>query len=68
MSKKKTKQHKSKKLPELIRTDVWDLITLKSEKEQMLLTIEEYRKYLSPYINLLSIGFHTRPEITFTLS
>jgi putative transposase len=54
VSKKKTKRHKSKKQTELIRTDVWDLVTLKSEKEQMLLTIKEYRKYLLPLVIIVN--------------
>lgn len=39
---------------ELIRTDVWDLVTLKSQKHQMLLTIEEYRKYLFPLVIIVN--------------
>ncbi len=55
MSKKKTKKRaKSKKSQELIRTDVWDLVTTPNQKQQMVLTIAEYRKYLKPLVILIN--------------
>ncbi|MCM0590881.1 MAG: transposase [Gloeotrichia echinulata IR180] len=64
MSKKRTKRHKSKKKLELIRTDVWNLVTLKSEKEQMLLTIEEYRKYLLPLVIIVNSQWINLSDLT----
>ncbi|MHC5773498.1 MAG: IS200/IS605 family accessory protein TnpB-related protein, partial [Nostoc sp.] len=46
---------KSKKKPkELIRTDVWDLNVSASEKQQMILTVAEYRKYLLPLVMIVN--------------
>ena len=64
MSKKKAKRHKSKKPSELIRTDVWDLITSPAEKQQMLLTVEEYRKYLLPLVLIVNAQWLNLSELT----
>lgn len=52
MSKGKTKR-KSKSLA-LIRTDVWDLAVSPQQKHQMILTVQEYRKFLKPLVLLVN--------------
>lgn len=54
MSKRRTK-NKSKRNPqELIRTDVWDLKVTPEQKSLMILTVEEYRKFLNPLVLIVN--------------
>ncbi len=39
---------------EIIRTDVWDLLVSPEQKRLMVLTIEEYRRYLKPLVFLVN--------------
>jgi hypothetical protein len=58
VSQRKTKSRrnsKSKSVPsEIVRTDIWQLAPSPSEKEQMLLTVQEYRTYLRPLVILVN--------------
>jgi IS605 OrfB family transposase len=52
MSKQKAK--KKTKPQEVIRTDVWDLEVTADQKRQMILTVEEYRKFLKPLVMIVN--------------
>jgi len=58
MSQQKTKPRrngKPKSAPlEIVRTDIWQLAATAAQKEQMLLTVQEYRAYLRPLVILVN--------------
>ncbi len=53
---KRRGKNKTKSQPpkETVRTDVWQLGTTPTQKEQMLLTVQEYRAYLRPLVLLIN--------------
>lgn len=38
----------------MIRTDVWDLVVRAEEKNQLVMTVEEYRKFLKPLVLIVN--------------
>ncbi len=55
MSKKRTKKRtKSRKTHEVIRTDVWNLKVTATQKQQMILTVDEYRNFLKPLVLIIN--------------
>lgn len=62
--KKKTKKRAKKKPQELIRTDVWDLKATPEHKRNMILTIEEYRKFLNPLVIIVNSQWVNLADIT----
>jgi IS605 OrfB family transposase len=58
MSQEKTKPRRNKKSKpaplEIVRTDVWQLAATQEEKQQLLLTVQEYRAYLRPLVVLVN--------------
>ncbi|MGK7873668.1 MAG: hypothetical protein AB4426_10270 [Xenococcaceae cyanobacterium] len=56
MARKKGKRKSKKSQPHspLMRTDVWRLVATTKQKEMMLMTIEEYRKYLLPLVLIVN--------------
>lgn len=52
---KSRRNSKSKPSPsESVRTDIWQLAASESQKEQMLLTVQEYRAYLRPLVLIVN--------------
>lgn len=70
MSYKKTKPRRNKKAKsaplEIVRTDVWQLAATQPEKEQMLLTVQEYRAYLRPLVILVNAQWTNLARLTST--
>ncbi|MDF5719681.1 MAG: transposase [Rhizonema sp. PD37] len=54
MSKRRRQNKSPRNLQELIRTDVWDLKATPEQKKLMILTIEEYRKFLHPLVIIVN--------------
>ncbi|KYC39914.1 transposase [Scytonema hofmannii PCC 7110] len=52
--KKKNQGKRKKSLSEIIRTDVWDFATKPEEKQQLIMTIEEYRRFLKPLVLIIN--------------
>ena len=58
MGKSKTKHKtKKKKQDSMIRTDVWTLKVTSSQKQLLLLTVAEYRKFLKPLVFIVNKVF-----------
>ncbi|WP_414587245.1 hypothetical protein [Scytonema sp. PCC 10023] len=53
-SKKRKSNKKKSSKSEMIRTDVWDLIARPEEKCQLVITVEEYRKFLKPLVLIVN--------------
>jgi IS605 OrfB family transposase len=70
MSQNKTKKRrnsKTKSTPsEVVRTDVWQLAASASQKEQMQLTVQEYRAYLRPLVLIVNAGWARLASLTST--
>ena len=64
MSKRRTKTKSPKNSPELIRTDVWDLKATPEQKGQMIMTIEEYRKFLNPLVLIVNSQWVNLADLT----
>jgi IS605 OrfB family transposase len=64
MSKKRTKKRAKFKKQEVIRTDVWELAASKTQKRQMILTIDEYNKYLRPLVLLVNAQWVSLESLT----
>jgi putative transposase len=56
---------KTKRKPvQIIRTDVWDISVSSEQKNQMLLTVEEYRKYLTPLVFVINSQWVNIADLT----
>ena len=67
MSKKRAKKRaKSKTKREVIRTDVWDLRVDITQKQQMILTVDEYRKFLKPLVLIVNAQWVSLGGMTAT--
>ena len=64
MSKRRNKSKSQKKPQELIRTDVWDLKATPEQKSLMILTIEEYRKFLNPLVFIVNAQWVNLVDLT----
>lgn len=65
MSKKKAKKRaKSRQFDEVIRTDVWDLKVSVTQKQQMILTVSEYRKFLKPLVLIVNAQWVNLASLT----
>ena len=64
MSKRRAKNKTKKKLQEIIRTDVWDLKATPEQKEQMIITIKEYRKFLKPLVVIVNAQWVYLADLT----
>jgi IS605 OrfB family transposase len=62
MSRRKAKNKTKSK--EIIRTDVWDLSASPEEKRLMVLTIEEYRRYLKALVLIVNAQWPKLAELT----
>jgi putative transposase len=63
MSKRKSKK---KKAQDIIRTDVWDLKTTPEQKENMINTVEEYRKFLHPLVIIVNAQWVNLADLSAT--
>lgn len=52
------------KKAEDMRTDVWKLVTTSAQKHQMILTVEEYRKYLNPLVLIINAQWLNLVDLT----
>ena len=67
MSKKRAKKRtKIKTNREVIRTDVWDLRVDIAQKQQMILTVDEYRKFLKPLVLIINAQWVSLGGLTAT--
>lgn len=66
MGKKRTKKKGKSKTNLVIRTDVWDLRVNPVQKQQMILTIDEYRKFLKPLVLIVNTQWVTLASLTST--
>ena len=67
MSKKRTKKRaKSRKPNEVIRTDVWDLKLSAIQKQQLILTVDEYRNFLKPLVLIINAQWVSLGGLTAT--
>ncbi len=64
MSKRQTKNKSKKKPQEIIRTDVWDLKATPEQKNYMVVTIEEYRKFLHPLVIIVNSQWVNLADLT----
>ncbi len=68
VSQRKTKARKKSKSngtpSEIVRTDVWQLAASSSEKEQLLLTVQEYRAYLRPLVLVVNAQWQKLVPLT----
>ncbi|KYC41367.1 transposase [Scytonema hofmannii PCC 7110] len=62
--KRKNKGKRKKGLSEIIRTDVWDLATKPEEKQQLIMTIEEYRRFLKPLVLIINAQWIELAELS----
>lgn len=60
MSKTRTKRKPTQE----VRTDVWELSTSKEQKHQMVLTVEAYRKFLTPLVMIVNAQWCVLSELT----
>lgn len=66
MGKKRTKKKRKSKTNEVIRTDVWDLRVDLAQKQQMILTVDEYRKFLKPLVLIINAQWVSLASLTAT--
>jgi putative transposase len=64
MSKKRTSCKTKKSRDKMIRTDVWDLSATHAQKQQMILTVDEYRKYLKPLVVIINAQWLNLADLT----
>lgn len=64
--KRTKKRAKLKTKREVIRTDVWDLKVDQDQKQQMILTVGEYRKFLKPLVLIVNAQWVTLASLTAT--
>jgi hypothetical protein len=66
MSKKRTKKKRKSSANIVIRTDVWDLRVNVAQKQQMIGTVDEYRKFLKPLVLIINAQWVTIAELAAT--
>jgi IS605 OrfB family transposase len=60
-----SKARTKRKLPSPeVRTDVWELSVGKEQKHQMILTVEEYRRYLNPLVIAINAQWCNLADLT----
>lgn len=64
VGKKPSQQSRKSSSTEVIRTDVWDLSATLNQKQEMVLTIGEYRRFLKPLVWLVNAQWVNLAELT----
>jgi putative transposase len=64
MSKKTKGRTKKKSQTSQVRTDVWEMSVDSTHKQQMILTIDEYRSYLRPLVLIVNAQWITLANLT----